>query len=335
MKILLVEDNPDHQELMGFALKEHDPTWVIETARSRAELINRIDNLSEYGLIMLDYSLPGEDGLGLFYEIRQSQNPPPIIMVTGRGDEETAVSVMKAGAYDYVVKGNDYLTRLPVMAQRALETHRLEKEHQRAEQALKESELRFRSIFDQTFQFTGTVTLDGIITSANQRALAFIGAEESEIVGKPFWDTPWWEHSEETKLWLRKAIAQAAQGQAIQKEVTHISKNGNLHYFDFSIKPVVDENGKPLYLIPESRDITERKQALQNLETLNNELEERVLERTRDLETLVSAMAGREVRMAELKKVIKKLRQQLLDAGIDPVADDPLNSPNYFFDNEN
>ena len=54
------------------------------------------------------------------------------------------------------------------------------------------------------------------------------------------------------------------------------------------------------------------------------ELEERVRERTENLTTLVNAMSGREVRMANLKKVIEKLRQQLFDAGIEPVTNDPL-----------
>ena len=47
-------------------------------------------------------------------------------------------------------------------------------------------------------------------------------------------------------------------------------------------------------------------------------------QRTADLQKLVNAMAGREVRMAELKDVIRELRAQLKDAGLTPVADDPL-----------
>jgi len=54
-------------------------------------------------------------------------------------------------------------------------------------------------------------------------------------------------------------------------------------------------------------------------------LEERVYDRTHELCTIVNAMAGREVRMAELKDVIKKLRRQIEAAGMTPMADDPLN----------
>ena len=60
------------------------------------------------------------------------------------------------------------------------------------------------------------------------------------------------------------------------------------------------------------------------LKRLNDELELRVEERTEELQKMLNLMAGREVRMAELKNVIRKLRKQLLDAGMIPIADDPL-----------
>ncbi len=73
-----------------------------------------------------------------------------------------------------------------------------------------------------------------------------------------------------------------------------------------------------------ARDITERKLAEESLQKLNAELDERVRNRTDELNQFVQLMAGREVRMAELKQVIKKLHKQLQDAGMNPVANDPL-----------
>ena len=72
-------------------------------------------------------------------------------------------------------------------------------------------------------------------------------------------------------------------------------------------------------------DITKQKQAEVLLQEAYDTLEERVEDRTNDLSLMLDSMAGREVRMAELKKVIKKLRAQLKDAGFSPIADDPLN----------
>jgi CheY-like chemotaxis protein len=72
------------------------------------------------------------------------------------------------------------------------------------------------------------------------------------------------------------------------------------------------------------REITERKDAEEELKKHHGHLDELVRERTAELRKLVNAMAGREVRMAELKEVIRKLRAQLEEAGLEPVANDPL-----------
>ncbi len=65
-----------------------------------------------------------------------------------------------------------------------------------------------------------------------------------------------------------------------------------------------------------------------------HELDQRVAERTAELERFIDAMAGRELRMVELKQVIKALRQQLLAAGLQPVADDPLGAVDIELDED-
>jgi len=72
------------------------------------------------------------------------------------------------------------------------------------------------------------------------------------------------------------------------------------------------------------REITERKQAEAELREHREHLEEMVAERTAELRKIVNLMAGREIRMVELKQVIRKLRAQLEEAGLEPMADDPL-----------
>ncbi|MBE9007864.1 PAS domain S-box protein [Fortiea sp. LEGE XX443] len=131
---------------------------------------------------------------------------------------------------------------------------------QQIELALQESERRFRGIFNNTFQFTGLLNVDGILLEANQTALNFAGLQSEDVINKPFWETHWWTISPEIQEQLKQAIASAAQGNFIRYEVDVLGANHQIATIDFSLRPLQDETGKVVLLIPEGRDITERKQ---------------------------------------------------------------------------
>lgn len=88
-----------------------------------------------------------------------------------------------------------------------------------------------------------------------------------------------------------------------------------------------NENGKATRIVGIIQDISERKMVENELEKYKSQLEEMVEIKTRELRKTIQAMAGRENRMAELKKSILKLRKQLEDNGLKPVAGDPLTHP--------
>lgn len=134
-------------------------------------------------------------------------------------------------------------------------------ERKKVEELLQESQRKMRAIFDQTFQFIGLMSVDGILLEANRSALEFAGIKESDVLNKPFWEAPWWTHSAQLQEKLRQAIKSVAQGEFVRFEATHTAKDGSLHDMDFSLKPVKDDSGKVVYMIPEGRDITERKKA--------------------------------------------------------------------------
>jgi PAS domain S-box-containing protein len=134
-------------------------------------------------------------------------------------------------------------------------------ERNRAVEELHRSERKFRAIFDRSVQFMGLMTTDGRILEVNKTALDFAAVADSAIRGKFFWQTPWWSHSPTLRNRLKIAVKKAAKGEWVQFEATHPAVDGSLHYIDFSIKPVWDDAGKVILLIPEGRDITERKRA--------------------------------------------------------------------------
>ncbi|MFC1670999.1 PAS domain S-box protein [Spirochaetota bacterium] len=133
-------------------------------------------------------------------------------------------------------------------------------QRKRSDAALRESEERFRAVFDHTFQFMGLLTTDGILMKANKTSLDFAGIDESEVIGKPFWETVWWSHSGKLQETLRDAIKSASSGEFVRFEAFHPAPDGTIINADFSLKPVKDEKGNTILLIPEGRDITERKQ---------------------------------------------------------------------------
>ena len=138
-------------------------------------------------------------------------------------------------------------------------------ERKQAEEAFHESYALLRVMFDQSSLLMGLLKPDGIVLKINSTACSFIKVQGSELVGKPFWETPWWTHAPEQQEMLRNAIKAAAQGEFVRFEATHPTSDGKLMYVDFSIKPVRDDDGNVVLLVPEGRDITDRKVAEESL----------------------------------------------------------------------
>jgi PAS domain S-box-containing protein len=212
-------------------------------------------------------------------------------------------------------------------------------DRRKTEESLRDSQLKVRAVFDQAFQFIGLMTVEGILVEANKAALDFAGMEVSKVLNKPFWETPWWEHSDEMQQKLRDSIKRVAAGEFVRFEATHIDKDGSLHYIDFSLKPVKDESGKVIFMIPEGRDITERKKLERELkesyaelglrvkvrtaelskanEDLHKEIsqrrqvEEELNERMQDLERFSKFAVDRELKIEELENKIKELEERL------------------------
>src|SRR5262245_39707379 len=123
MRILYVEDDLIDAELTQRQLRKTAPHFQLETVATMREPSARLERLDAQPLelVLTDMGLPDGDGLSLLRSIRERALPLAVVVITGVGDEETAVAALKSGAEDYVVKRKDYLERLPVTLESALQ----------------------------------------------------------------------------------------------------------------------------------------------------------------------------------------------------------------------
>jgi formate hydrogenlyase transcriptional activator len=126
MRVLYVEDNPRDADLTMRMLRKKAPHLQCESVSTIRDARARLERLNSepLDLVLTDFRLPDDDGLSLLKHIRESGLPLAVVVITGSGDEETAVKALKARADDYVVKSSDYLDRLPVILESALNHYR-------------------------------------------------------------------------------------------------------------------------------------------------------------------------------------------------------------------
>ncbi len=161
-------------------------------------------------------------------------------------------------------------------------------ERQQAEKALRESEGKLRKVIDGLgpYMFVGLMTPDGVLVEANRPALEAAGLEPEDVLGKPFVDTYWWAWSEAVQQRLHAAIERAAAGMDSRYDVQIRVAEESLIWIDFSLFPVHGPGGDVIYLVPSANVIDERKNAEARVQQLNAALEQRVRERTAQLQQL-------------------------------------------------
>ncbi|MEH2035713.1 PAS domain S-box protein [Nostoc sp.] len=130
-------------------------------------------------------------------------------------------------------------------------------DRKRTELALQRSDTKFRAVFDQMYQFLGLLTPDGQIIEVNQNPLTFAQVKWESVIGKPLWEFPSWQATAELQAFIQTAVAEAATGQFFRQDVIVPASTGELHTFDFSLKPIyVDDADHVTWLLAEGRDIT-------------------------------------------------------------------------------
>lgn len=183
LRVLLVEDNPDDAALSERLVRKTYPQAHCDVVRTPEDLSRQLRG-TYYDVILSDYNLGFWDGLDAFKLMRKSGRDVPFILVTGALDDSRAIECVKIGITDYILK--DRPERLPFAITRALEEKELLEEHKRAEQALKNSEAKFRALADAIS--AATFVEQGLRCSyANRPAEQITGYGRDELSQMNFW----------------------------------------------------------------------------------------------------------------------------------------------------
>jgi len=180
LRVLILEGEPVDAELMAQELRRagFDPEW--ERVATETEYLALLDPALD--LILADYRLPQFDGLLALRFLQERGLDIPFILVSGTIGEELAVSAMKQGATDYLLK--DRLARLGEAVAHALEQRRLRSEGKQAEAALRESEALKGAILESAMDGIITIDHEGRITEFNPAAEGMFGYLRAEVLDK-------------------------------------------------------------------------------------------------------------------------------------------------------
>jgi len=258
LRVLIAEDSEDDALLLVQELKNagFDPIFRrIETAGEMKAALNA----QTWDIVIADYTMPHFSGLAALKMLKESGLDLPFIIVSGTIGEDVAVGAMKAGAHDYIMKNN--LPRLIPTLERELRDALTRQERKKAEEALKDSEEKYRTLVDHSLQ--GIVVAQGpsprliFVNPAMSRILGYTTDELLSLSSKKLENLV---HPEDREFFF-KSFRDRLEGKEVPQnyEVRGIRKDGSVCWLAISGNRI-EYKGKPAVQAA-FIDITERKQA--------------------------------------------------------------------------
>jgi len=151
LKILLIEDNPDHIEITRRILHKADQNYQIVLATSPKEGLEKI-SVEDFDAVLCDYRFSDLTALDILKEINSKNVEVPFIVTTSMGNEKVAVDMMKEGAYDYIVKDVFYTDVLDKVIKNAIDRHKTKKEKEKLEKEIVKAYGKLKETQNQLIQ---------------------------------------------------------------------------------------------------------------------------------------------------------------------------------------
>lgn len=265
LKILLLEDMASDAE---FIVRELDRSgipcqakWVV----SKEDFCRELAGFSP-DIVLSDFAMPEINGLEALDIVRQQCPQTPFIFVSGTMGEEFAIESLKRGATDYILKAN--LARLSPSIIRAIEERKERVARLRAEQMLKESELRKGAIVNGALDCILSIDNELRIVEFNPSAEKTFGYEQAEVVGKDVIETIFPVEIRDAQRRKFLDYYETGEREVLEKwiEVNGIRRDGRCFPMEIAATPIVIP-GKTLFSIY-IRDIVERKNQEENIKRL-------------------------------------------------------------------
>jgi PAS domain-containing protein len=180
LRILNLEDSPRDAELTEVMISARWPQCEFIRVDTREDFLSALKE--DLDLILSDYTMPGFSGRDALLLAREKRPEVPFLFVSGTIGEDAAVEALKSGATDYVLKHR--LMRLIPAVDRALREVEEHVERERAEEAMRQSEHKYRELFESLGDAAFLVEeQSGKIIDTNRRAEVLLGRTRAEIVG--------------------------------------------------------------------------------------------------------------------------------------------------------
>ncbi len=308
LRLLIVEDVPTDAELMERELRRAGMSFVSRLVQTRQDFVTELTKFTP-DLILVDYTLPGFDGLTALDLAAQSMPHVPVIFVSGTIGEERAIETVKRGATDYVLK--DRLSRLAPAARRALAEMHERTERVRAEEELAASQARYRAIVEDQVELVCRSLPDGTITFVNDSFCRYFGRSRADVVGQQLLA---FIHSDDRDE-IDRIVSQLDEAHPVAVgESRAWPSEGELHWIFWTVRLITDELGGPAELQAVGTDITQRRKMEEELSRYREHLEQLVEERTKELQVANKRLREEVAQRIRVQTEREKLITELQDA---------------------